>query len=387
MTFYKLAISVLALFLLFQSCKKEDPASACQNAVNLLKINEIQTIGSHNSYRIKTDTDILDFLYSVQSSLPANANPNELDYDHVSLTRQLEEFGVRSMELDIYHDPDGGRFYTRTGKDLIGQPEASNIPELLAPGLKLLHIPDIDYNTHHYSFIEGLETIKTWSDNHPQHLPLIIYVEPKTDDLTDIFFHHWSPALPFSANFADSIDLEINAVFGENAEQVITPDEVRGSFQTLEAAVLANNWPTLEEARGKIMFIIDHAMYADGHPSLADRVGFIFANPGEPECAFIIMNDPVANQQLIKDHVASGYMVRTRADAGTWEARNGDYSRMNAAFDSGAQIISTDYYLADERADTSALWSDYEVRFPGGDLARVSSPTDVSLAEGCLILE
>ena len=38
-------------------------------------------------------------------------------------------------------------------------------------------------------------------------------------------------------------------------------------------------------------------------------------------------------------------MVRTRADADTREARLQDYSRLEAAIESGAQLISTDYYL------------------------------------------
>ena len=42
-----------------------------------------------------------------------------------------------------------------------------------------------------------------------------------------------------------------------------------------------------------------------------------------------------------------GYLVRTRSDANTTEARENDYSRFEAALESGAQIISTDYYLPD----------------------------------------
>ncbi|MBO6201037.1 MAG: hypothetical protein J6N74_05400, partial [Chryseobacterium sp.] len=40
-----------------------------------------------------------------------------------------------------------------------------------------------------------------------------------------------------------------------------------------------------------------------------------------------------------------GYIIRTRADADTMEARSEDYSRFEKAKESGAQIITTDYYL------------------------------------------
>jgi hypothetical protein len=65
-------------------------------------------------------------------------------------------------------------------------------------------------------------------------------------------------------------------------------------------------------------------------------------------------------------------MVRTRADAGTWESRSGDYSRMNMAFSSGAQIISTDYYRPDERAPIDPDWSDYSVQLPNYVVARLN---------------
>jgi len=383
---YLLMLLVSSIVVL-QACKKDDPATVCAKTANELKINQIQVLGSHNSYRKAMDRDIFDFLVSVQSLLPGNAQPQELDYAHASLAEQLNEYGMRSFEIDIYHDPTGGRFYNRTGNALVSRPEASNVPSLQTPGLKVLHMPDIDFNTHHYTFIDALQTLKIWSANNHNHLPLFVYIEPKTSDLTDVFLHYWTAALPFTQGFADSIDLEINAVFGEDADQVITPDEVRGSFNTLEEAVLAGNWPTLEEARGKILFVVGHSGYKDNHPSLVDRVAFSFSTPGEPECAFVLLNDPITDLEKIRDYVGLGYMVRTRTDAGTYEAKSGDYTRSNAAFNSGAQLISTDYYKSDPRADTSAVWTDFKVAFPNGELARVNAYAGGVLGNGCFIGE
>ena len=73
----------------------------------------------------------------------------------------------------------------------------------------------------------------------------------------------------------------------------------------------------------------------------------MFPNVGkdDPNAAFFIMNDPKAESAEIKERVKSGFMVRTRADADTREARVQDYTRLEAAIESGAQLISTDYYL------------------------------------------
>ena len=73
------------------------------------------------------------------------------------------------------------------------------------------------------------------------------------------------------------------------------------------------------------------------------------------------MNEPQKDWNYIQYLVRSGYIVRTRADADTVEARKGDYSRWKAALISGAQIISTDYYEADPALNTG-----YQVQLPGG---------------------
>lgn len=65
--------------------------------------------------------------------------------------------------------------------------------------------------------------------------------------------------------------------------------------------------------------------------------------------------------------VQAGYMVRTRSDSGTREARSNDTQRFLAALQSGAQVISTDYYLPDP-----ALGTGFQVRLPEGAVARLN---------------
>jgi hypothetical protein len=126
---------------------------------------------------------------------------------------------------------------------------------------------------------------------------------------------------------------------------MITPDEVRGSYETLQQAVLAGNWPTLETARGKVIFLMDQhsvgPVYLAGHPALRGRVLFTNASPGEPDAAFIERNDGPAAE--IDELVRKGYLVRTRTDAETKEARVNDTARRDSMLTSGAQILSTDY--------------------------------------------
>lgn len=70
----------------------------------------------------------------------------------------------------------------------------------------------------------------------------------------------------------------------------------------------------------------------------------------------------------------SAYLVRTRADADTVEARKGDVRRRDEALGSGAQIVSTDY-----PAFEPARWTGYSVALPDGVTARcnpVNAPTE-----------
>ena len=74
---------------------------------------------------------------------------------------------------------------------------------------------------------------------------------------------------------------------------------------------------------------------------------------------FLLRNNPIASEREIRE-LNSEFIVRTRSDAGSVESRSNNYDTWNAALRSGAQIISTDYYKADER------WSSYKIGFKNG---------------------
>lgn len=380
----KYAYALLSALLLMAACKKEEKEFKKNEVVydngptDSLRLNEIQVIASHNSYHLKTDSAVYAFLQRLDSlgAVPAAYAPIGIDYGHLPLGEQMGDYGIRGLELDIYSDPHGGNFYNRTGYMFTGRPVASNIAELNEPGFKLIHIPDFDFNTTNITFKSALQDVRNWSLAHPNHIPIFINIETKEDDVSDVLsgLPNLTEALPFDAAAADALDAEIKSVFGDELDRVITPDDVRGSYTTLEAAALAGNWPQLAQARGKVIFILEGAgedEYKNGHPSLQGRACFVYSNPGTPEAAFVILNNPVGSFNQIKQRVAQGYIVRSRSDSGTEEARTGDYTNMNASFNSGAHITSTDYYRPDPRAG-DGTWTDFRVRFPNGELARIN---------------
>lgn len=324
-------------------------------------MNQVQYLGSHNSYHLRLRDDLFQILLGFRPAVAPT-----LDYSHVPLTQQFETQGVRQIELDIFYDPDGGLYADRQALILVGDDIASGIPELSEPGMKVLHVQEIDYETTCYTFVSCLLEIKAWSDANRNHLPITVLVEAKDEAVEDPLNLGFVIPLPFDGAALDQIDEEIRSVFAE--AQLITPDLVRAERASLEAVVLAGEWPLLDEVRGRIMFALDNGgatrdRYIADHPSLAGRAMFADAEPGTPEAAFLKLNDP-SDIIAIQERVSQGYMVRTRADADTVQARTGDTTRRDAAFESGAHFISTDYPVPDTR------FTDYQVTIPGDNIAR-----------------
>lgn len=64
------------------------------------QLNDIQVIGSHNSYKIGIEPKVMAIIANMDSSAAIS-----LEYDHIPLNEQLE-LGLRNLELDVFHDPD-----------------------------------------------------------------------------------------------------------------------------------------------------------------------------------------------------------------------------------------------------------------------------------------
>ncbi|MCX2978654.1 phosphatidylinositol-specific phospholipase C1-like protein [Candidatus Marimicrobium litorale] len=333
-------------------------------------MNQVQYLGTHNSYKQLLRRDLFEILTSVVPDVART-----LDYGHPPLAEQFTSQGIRQIELDVFYDPKGGLYSNRQALVLVGEEPASGIPALNEPGLKVLHVQEIDYETSCYTFVACLKEIRNWSNDNPGHLPILVLVEAKDAVIDDPLGLGFAIPLAFDAAALDAIDDEVLSVF--SAESLITPDWVRGQRATLEEAILADGWPSLGQARGRVMFALDNGgatrdNYIEGHASLAGRVLFTDSEPGTPEAAFIKKNDP-ADYTAIQELVRLNYMVRARADADTDQARTGDTTRRDTALLSGAQWISTDYPVADTR------FTDYKVSIPGGNIARcnpVNLPSD-----------
>ena len=337
-----------------------------------LRLNDVQVLGSHNSYHVIQPPEVMELLRLFSAELA-----DSLEYSHLPLPEQFSDQGIRQIELDVFADREGGLYADPAGPRLAQIPFEPD-PAMDEPGFKVFHVQDIDQTSTCPTFVACLEEVHAWSEDNPDHLPIMILVEVKQDEIPD----------PVNAGFVipevigpddlDALDAEIRSVFGD--DEVITPDDVRGERATLEEAVLSDGWPTLAASRGQVLFALDNGgdllnMYVDGHASLEGRMMFTSSERGTPEAAFLKLNDPVADADAIRSAVEAGYVVRTRADADTAQARTGDDSMLDAALVSGAQWISTDYPVDDPRFP-----AEYVAEMPGGGTMRCNP---VRRAAGC----
>ena len=380
------ALQIPLIILIFLSCDSSETqnnrastgATDCSeitadNSDDCLRLNHIQVIGTHNSYKLKPHPELVNLLNQEMDGWSQN-----IDYEHRPLSEQLEELGVRQFELDVFADTAGGLFSEPAGARMISDDSYLQPEEMLEPGFKVLHGQDLDYRTTCLTLKSCLGEIQEWSANNPNHLPVFIMIEAKDGRMEDRGPIEFTQPIQFNAALMKDIDREIFEVF--DPRHVITPDDVRGDYETLGQAIIENGWPTLAESRGQVMFALDNTGrhktdYLSGLPNLDDRVMFVSSEPGEPTAGFIKMNDVTDVGDQIKTYTADGFLVRTRSDVPTVEARSGDTTRRDLALKSGAQFISTDY------PEESPFGSGYIVELPGTKSVARCNP--VSAPQSC----
>jgi hypothetical protein len=341
---------------------------ALRYADRCVRLNQVQVIGTHNSYHVQPIPRLISIYLTFDPSAVF------LEYTHRPLPEQFGQLGIRQIELDVFRDPDGFLYASAIAYQILNGPVT--VPELEPPGTKVFHIQDIDWVSTCSLLADCLAQVRDWSDANPGHLPIAILIELKEETIDLSPFMATVP-LPWDGDALDELDSDIRAILP--AAKIVTPDDVRGGASSLEAAVLDDGWPTLEQARGRVLFLMDNGggkreLYRAGRPSLEGRVLFTNAVPGDADAAFVKMNSPVGNEALIQDLVGAGYIVRTRADADTVQARLNDTTQRDAAITSGAQYVSTDY------PEPNLAFSDYRVTLPGG-VPRRCNP--VNAPQGC----
>jgi len=373
----KITVGAMAAAALLSSAARGERADEGARQADRLAINEIQVVGTHNSYAMPADPRVMALmaprLSALMKAMASQMTAEQraamedehpggledmakgLDYVQMPLQAQLRS-GVRSLELDLQPDPKGGAYldpfpYRKLREQGVTDLAPLYREDLAKPGMKVFHVADLDFRSQCPTFRSCLTLLKQWSDSEPGHSPVFILLEPKLSGL-DRAIPGATVVPPFDKAAFEEVDESIRAILGR--DKVFAPDDLRGDMPTLEAAALARRWPTVTQARGKFIFLFlvpgmnlgAFAPYLDGRPSLQGRMAFVQGRPGMAHTAFMLYDNALTRGGEIRDAVKKGYLVRTRADIDTVDARNDDGRRRDAALASGAQIVSTDYLSA-----------------------------------------
>ncbi|MCB0965115.1 MAG: hypothetical protein KDA98_17695, partial [Acidimicrobiales bacterium] len=193
-------VAALAVPAAVTSAAPDRPA-AVRGVDDEVRINQIQVVGSHNSYKrmVSPAEEALrrEFI---------GAGADLMAYQHEPLGVQFSHQKVRQIELDVFVDSAGGRYDDPLLRSAAGLGPYD--PAMQAPGIKVLHIQDVDYATTCLTFVDCLTQIETWSDANPSHLPIAVLVELKDDPLSFGDFTFTTPE-PWTTARMDELDAEI----------------------------------------------------------------------------------------------------------------------------------------------------------------------------------
>ena len=271
-----------------------------------IKLNEIQMLATHNSYK-KTGSDIGRFFVGLGDSFE---EARALKYGYKNLTDQFEA-GVRSMEFDL---------------------------RLRKTQFVLTHVPLVDNSSVAPDFSQSLEEIALFSSNHPNHIPIIILMEIKDD---------WM-ILDHALQVIESEDLEnLNLLLVDKlGDQLFTPQMMMETGKTLKETIQTTGWPTVNSLLGKVIFVLHPGnftdMYYELDESLATQpmfIGSYASGVNQDYASFIVNNNPSVAE--IAPLIQANFIVRTRIDSNL-VFNQADFDQ---AILSGAQILTSDFLI------------------------------------------
>ena len=267
----------------------------------VLGIDHLQMGGTHNSYHVE----------------PENPIDDSHRYTHAPPFEQLDGQGVRAFELDIHLDDDG-------------------LP------LSVYHIKinqaRIDAESNCELLIDCLTQMREWADINRGHMPIMTWIEVKDD----------VGGLPIAD--LDQFEDEVLSVIPRS--RIFTPDDLRGEYDSVRAALDAEGWPRLAEARNKFMFLILEGgpirdVYTRELTSLSGRLAFIDADPGQfdmPWAAVTKINNPADSDNIAAAHAA--HLLVASNTCGADESDVACQAALDAGLENGVHMLMDDFPVA-----------------------------------------
>jgi hypothetical protein len=295
---------------------------------DVLRLHHAQVKGTHNSYHLAP---------------PRPFHPSHA-YSHAPLPEQLQAQGVRAFELDVHREVTGT--------------------------LLVYHIIGIDAATSCHTLPECLQQIKGFSDDNPGHLPIIVWLELKDD----------TGGQPLDTPEALAlVDEAVTGVFPP--EQLLTPDDVQGTYPTLRERLATEGWPTLGQLRGRVLVTIldtdaPAEVYTSGYTTLAGKPLFVRAAAHQLELPWAAIAKLGSGDAEALAAAHAGNLIIATNVCGADQSDQACFAARQQAMDAGIHMLKDDFPApVPER--------EYWLDFPDGNPARcnpVTAPPECTAA-------
>ena len=200
-----------------------------------IKLTQLQYIGSHNSYKKALDNRLMTWLKMFDPDVAES-----LDYAHSPIETQLD-LGLRLFEIDLFYDPEGDRYHEPLGQQWPFAESSRTMPftdGVQDSAFKVMHVQDIDFQTHCPTLKDCLRIFSTFSEANPNHLPIILTLNLKSD-IIDL--PGFTEPKPFGGEAFLTLATEFVEALGHT--RIFTPAELQGNLPTLSKAVETLGWP------------------------------------------------------------------------------------------------------------------------------------------------
>jgi len=269
-----------------------------------IKLNDIQYLASHNSYK-KKGSNLGHFFVGLGSNFN---EARAMNYENKTLTNQLSS-GIRSFEFDV---------------------------RLRNDTFMLTHVPLVDNSSVAPQLKWVLEEIYLFSTHHPHHFPIIILMEIKDD---------WMMLDPALRVIGQNELLTLNLLIEETmGHHLFKPSDMINGDISLKVSIENNGWPSVQSLLGKVMFVLHAGSIVDSYVELDESLQTLSMFPSvyahqtdRLYTSFIIENNPISS--MIPTWISQNFIVRTRIDS---ELIINNDERIQGIL-SGAQILTSDY--------------------------------------------
>ena len=343
----------------------------CGAASGAVRLNQIQVVGTHNSYHVEASP--AEKALRIGSGL---IDESTLEYGFPPLTEQLDLQGVRQIELDVWADPAGGLYAAPRLRTLAL--EGPYDPAMSSPASRSCTSRTTTTARRASRSRRACRRSRPGRTPIRGHVPLAILRRAQGHGAAASASPPRSRCRGRACRWTRSTrrSAPSSRPSASSSRTRARPPPDAGGRRAARRLAGARGEPRQGAVPDGQRRALPHALPARAIRACAAACSSPTARPA---CPTPPSSRPTtrrgAELARIRRAVRLGYVVRTRADEDTREARSGDMRRARRALASGAQWVSTDYPAPGIAA---RFGTDYVVRLP-----RPARCNPVNAPRGC----